>query len=185
MLSSCKVVAFVAGEIMVVAKVNRKMVSVVRTSHKYTPFLLSTKLQTQNLPFTSFPGTFLHVSAGTRTTCGVEVKSQTTTSIHCWGGRANALLDQVDFQRNNERRLAKKSSDDLDDGMLLEGGMLDDTASYQYQHISLGQDHGCALTKLNGDESSASPSSLECWWMTGSDFDAHRVPVGLGLITMA
>ena len=99
MLSSCKVVAFVAGEIMVVAKVNRKMVSVVRTSHKYTPFLLSTKLQTQNLPFTSFPGTFLHVSAGTRTTCGVEVKSQTTTSIHCWGGRANALLDQVDFQR--------------------------------------------------------------------------------------
>jgi hypothetical protein len=180
--SSCKVAGFVAGGIMVVAKVNRKMVSVVRTSDDSIPFFAKTA--NSKTPF--FPGTFLHVSTGTRTTCAVEVKSH-TTSIHCWGGRANALLDQVDFQRN-ERRLAVKSSGDLDDDMQIEDGMLDDIANYQYQHISLGQDHGCASTNVNKDNSSSSSStssSLECWWMTGSDFDAHRVPVGLGLITMA
>eukprot|EP00985_Skeletonema_marinoi_P006814 scaffold2992_cov103-Skeletonema_marinoi.AAC.4 len=128
-------------------------------------------------------GTFLHISAGTRTTCGVEVKSE-TTSIHCWGGRANALLDQVDLQRN-ERRLALESSGYLDDGVLMEERLLDDSSNYHYQHISLGQDHGCASIKLTDDASSSSSSSLECWWMTGSDFDAHRVPVGLELIVMA
>jgi len=129
------------------------------------------------------PGTFLHISAGTRTSCGVEVKSE-TTAIHCWGGRANALLDQVDLQRN-ERQLAVESSGYLDDGVLMEERLLDDSSNYHYQHISLGQDHGCASIKLNDDASSSSSSSLECWWMTGSDFDAHRVPVGLELIVMA
>ena len=126
------------------------------------------------------PGTFLHVSAGTRTSCGVEAKSE-TTSIHCWGGRANALLDQVDLQRN-ERRLAVESSGYLDDGVLMEERLLDDSSNYHYQHISLGQDHGCASIKLTEDASSSSASSLECWWMTGSDFDAHRVPIGWEMV---
>lgn len=129
-------------------------------------------------------GTFLHVSAGTRTTCGIEVKSQ-VSSIHCWGGRANALLDQIDLHRK-ERRLAVESSGHLDGDMLAEGGLLDDSTDH-YQHISLGQDHGCASikAKVSNDESSTSDSSLQCWWMTGSDFDAHRVPIGLELIMMA
>ena len=131
------------------------------------------------------PGTFLHVSAGTRTTCGIEAKSQ-ASSIHCWGGRANALLDQIDLQRN-ERRVAVESSGYFDGDLSFEGKLLDDSSNNHYQLISLGQDHGCASikAKVSNDESSTSDSSLECWWMTGSDFDAHRVPVGLELIMMA
>ena len=131
------------------------------------------------------PGTFLHVSAGTRTTCGIEVKSQ-VSSIHCWGGRANALLDQIDLQRN-ERRVAEESSGYLDGDLPIEGRLMDYSSNHHYQLISLGQDHGCASIKamVSNDESSTSDSSLECWWMTGSDFDAHRVPVGLELIMMA
>ena len=90
----------------------------------------------------------------------------------------------MDYQRN-ERRLAEKSSGDLDNDTLdVEEGMLDSTPNYHYHHISLGQDHGCASTKVK-DKASSSTSSLECWWMTGSDFDAHRVPIGLELIMMA
>lgn len=128
-------------------------------------------------------GKFLRVSAGTRTTCGIELKSSQTTSIHCWGGRANAVLDQVDLQRN-ERRLAVKSSGYLDGDVVIEERLSDDSSNRHYQHISLGQDHGCASTKakVDNDEFSSSDSSIECWWMTGSDFDAHRVPVGLAVI---
>ena len=137
-------------------------------------------------PFSIFPGTFLHVSAGIRTTCGIEVKSQ-VSSIHCWGGRANAVLDQIDLQRN-EHRVAVASSGYLDGDMLDNGRLLDYSSDHHYQHISLGQDHGCTTSKkakLSNDESSTAASSLECWWMTGSDFDAHRVPIGLELIKMA
>ena len=126
-------------------------------------------------------GEFLHVSAGTRTSCGVEVKSG-TTSIHCWGGRANALLDQVDYQRMEQRRLAMKSSMDLlDDASSVE----EESTSHHYEQILLGQDHACAAKKQQVKEdnnSSSSSLSLECWWMTGSDFDAHRVPVGLTMM---
>ncbi len=79
-----------------------------------------------------------------------------------------------------------ESSGYLDGDMLAEGGLLDNSSDH-YQHISLGQDHGCASIKANkvsNDESSTSDSSLQCWWMTGSDFEAHRVPVGLELIMM-
>ena len=125
-------------------------------------------------------GEFLHVSAGTRTSCGVEVKSG-TTSIHCWGGRANALLDQVDYQRMEQRRLAMKSSMDLlDDASSVE----EESTSHHYEQILLGQDHACAAKKevKEDNNSSSSSLSLECWWMTGSDFDAHRVPVGLTMM---
>ena len=126
-------------------------------------------------------GEFLHVSAGTRTSCGVEVKSG-ITSIHCWGGRANALLDQVDYQRMEQRRLAMKSSIDLlDDASSVE----EESTSHHYEQIFLGQDHACAAKKQQvkeDDNSSSSSLSLECWWMTGSDFDAHRVPVGLTMM---
>ena len=130
-------------------------------------------------------GTFLHVTAGSRTSCGVELKSQ-LTSIHCWGGRANTLLDQVYFQKTEQRRLAaaKSSSGDLNDGILEERMLFDDTSINYYHQISLGQDHACASTRQVNeyDESSSSSQSIECWWMTGSDFDAHRVPVGLTLV---
>ena len=125
-------------------------------------------------------GEFIHVSAGTRTSCGVEVKSG-TTSIHCWGGRANALLDQVDYQRMEQRRLAMKSSMDLlDDASSVE----EESTSHHYEQILLGQDHACAAKKevKEDNNSSSSSLSLECWWMTGSDFDAHRVPVGLTMM---
>lgn len=125
-------------------------------------------------------GEFLHVSAGTRTSCGVEVKSG-TASIHCWGGRANALLDQVDYQRMEQRRLAMKGSMDLlDDASSVE----EESTSHHYEQILLGQDHACAAKKevKEDNNSSSSSLSLECWWMTGSDFDAHRVPVGLTMM---
>ena len=79
-----------------------------------------------------------------------------------------------------------ESSGHLDGDMLAEGGLLDGSTDH-YQHISLGQDHGCASikAKVSNVESSTSDSSLQCWWMTGSDFDAHRVPIGLELIMMA
>lgn len=127
-------------------------------------------------------GEFLHVSAGTRTTCGVEVKSG-TTSIHCWGGRANALLDQVDYQRMEQRRLAMKSSMDLLDDAA-SSVEEEESTSHHYEQILLGQDHACAAKKQvkEDDNSSSSSLSLECWWMTGSDFDAHRVPVGLTMM---
>ena len=138
------------------------------------------------LPISICIGTFLHVSTGTRTSCGVEVKSQTATSIHCWGGRASTVLDEVELQRN-ERRLALENTADSDGDMLIAEAFPDNVNYYFYHHISLGQDHGCAVAKVNDDESPSSTISheLECWWMNGSDFDAHRVPVGLELVSLA
>ena len=93
------------------------------------------------------------------------------------------MLDQVDLQRK-ERRLAVKSSGYLDGDVMIEERLSDDSSNRHYQHISLGQDHGCASTKaeVDNDDFSSSDPSIECWWMTGSDFDAHRVPVGLAVI---
>lgn len=89
------------------------------------------------------------------------------------------MLDQVDLQRK-ERQLAVKSSGYLDADVLIEERLSDDSSHRHYQHISLGQDHGCASTKAKVDNDEY--PSIECWWMTGSDFDAHRVPVGLAVI---
>lgn len=53
-----------------------------------------------------------------------------------------------------------------------------------HSQISLGQDHACASAKKTTVEGASDPSrnSLQCWWMAGSDFDAHRVPVGLEMV---
>ena len=119
-------------------------------------------------------GKFLQVSAGTRTTCAIRVKEETdantdgndsgveSTSIHCWGSRANALLDHF---RRGHRANASISN------------------NHEHNQISLGQDHACASSNTMIDGSSDSTkTSLECWWMTGSDFEAHRVPVGLEMV---
>ena len=110
---------------------------------------------------------FLHVSAGTRTNCGIQVdeaseEATSTTSIHCWGNRANALLDHFESKQSSE-----------------------EDHEHKHNQIVLGQDHACATaTKINGDETSDSNDhpTLECWWMAGSNFDAHQVPVGIQLV---
>jgi len=110
-------------------------------------------------------GNFLQVSAGTRTTCALREEIEaavddgdsdvTSTTIHCWGSRANSVLDHL--------AMKEQTNDN----------------SHDHIQISLGQDHACASGK-NADESSDSAqTSLECWWMAGSDFNAHRIPVGL------
>lgn len=112
-------------------------------------------------------GKFLQVSAGTRTTCAVravrvEIDSIvddndsefTSTSIHCWGSRANALLDHPNNIDNN----------------------------HEHNQISLGQDHACASAKSAAGSLDSTKTSLECWWLAGSDFDAHRIPVGLEMV---
>ena len=106
-------------------------------------------------------GTFLQVSAGTRTTCAIRANDNSDagedtkhTTIHCWGSRANTLLDHF-----------RADADLANDHKLIET-------------LGLGQDHACATSKK--DESKK--SSVECWWMTGSDFDAHRVPIGWEMV---
>ena len=98
------------------------------------------------------------------TSCGILAVdtdvSASSTSIHCWGNRANALLDHFAD--------AKQSS----------------TKDHYLNQIVLGQDHACAIAmNINvGDESSSDSNvhpSLECWWMAGSDYNAHQVPVDI------
>ncbi|KAL9189857.1 LOW QUALITY PROTEIN: hypothetical protein ACHAXT_009532 [Thalassiosira profunda] len=120
-------------------------------------------------------GNYLQVSAGTRTTCAIRDGSDpengdgghgsnnhgsNATSIHCWGGRAAAVLDHLEAEPT------------------IEGWQ----RSY-HQQISLGQDHACVSTKSANESLSDTPkTSLECWWMAGSNFDAHRVPAGLEMV---
>ena len=118
-------------------------------------------------------GKFLQVSAGTRTTCAVravrvEIDSIvddtasefTSTSIHCWGSRANALLDHFDMEPR---------PNNIDN-------------NHEHNQISLGQDHACASAKSAAGSLDSTKTSLECWWLAGSDFDAHRIPVGLEMV---
>ena len=112
-------------------------------------------------------GTFLHVSAGTRTSCGIRAVdtdvSTSSTSIHCWGSNhANALLDHFEAKQSSKK-------------------------DHYHNQIVLGQDHACAIAmNINvGDESSSDSNvhpSLECWWMAGSDYNAHQVPVDIQLL---
>ncbi len=133
-----------------------------------------------NDPFLEFCllGNFLQVSAGMRTTCAIRVETDTTTitddgdknspstAIHCWGSRATSLLHHFDIDQRKKNVSSK-------DGDLT------------HSQISLGQDHACASAKkmavIDG-ASDASRNYLQCWWMAGSDFDAHRVPVGLEMV---
>lgn len=105
-------------------------------------------------------GKFLQVSAGARTTCAIIEKENSasngddaglTNDVHCWGGRANALL-----------------------------GHFAATKDKFYQQIQIGQDHACTLGSLLAGNKMV--ESLQCWWMVGSDFGAHRVPVGLEMV---
>ena len=107
----------------------------------------------------------MYVSAGTRTSCGIHVDtdvSASSTSIHCWGNRANALLDHFEAKQSSKK-------------------------DHYHNQIVLGQDHACA-TEMNmnvGDESSSDSNvhpSLEYWWMAGSDYNAHQVPVDIQLV---
>ena len=110
-------------------------------------------------------GIFLHVSAGARTSCGIRAvdtdDSTHATSIHCWGNRANALLDHFEAKQSSKK-------------------------DHYHNQIVLGQDHACAnAMNINvGDESSSDSNvhpSLECWWMAGSDYNAHQVPVAVDI----
>ena len=97
------------------------------------------------------------------------------------------MLDEVELQRNERRLALENVAIRMVIPMLIAEAIPDNVNYYHYHHISLGQDHGCAVAKVNDDESTSSTISheLECWWMTGSNFDAHRVPVGLELVSLA
>jgi hypothetical protein len=105
-----------------------------------------------------FTGPFLQVTPGMRTTCAIRDGTDSSSPIHCWGGRADELLDRI-----------KGDSNGLENNATM------------YHQISLGKDHACAVSKLDNKESTSS-SYLQCWWLAGSDFDAHKVPVGLELV---
>ena len=108
-----------------------------------------------------YAGKFLQVSAGTRTTCAIWVETDsvvdgddsdlTSTAIHCWGSRTNALLDHF----------------------VTEEGTNDNP----FRH-----NHACASGKNPNGSLDSTQTSLECWWMAGSDFNAHRVPVCLKMV---
>ena len=105
--------------------------------------------------FIATTGSFVQVTPGLRTTCGIRDNTN-GTSVHCWGGRTHELMEHI-----------KRD---------------DTTNSKQHYHrVSLGKDHACAISKVY-DEVSASSASLKCWWLAGSDFDAHKVPVGLAIV---
>jgi len=107
-------------------------------------------------------GNFTQVSAGIRTSCAIQVVDETrveaslnddsvSTTIHCWGSRANTLLHH------------------FEPGLVI---------TDKHNQISLGQDHACATSvKKDSDQ-----TSLECWWMAGSNFDAHKVPIGISVV---
>ena len=102
-------------------------------------------------------GSFLQVSAGTRTTCAIRIDTDkadnagTSTSLFCWGSRANAVPGNIIMNGSNSK----------------------------HNHISMGQDHACvSANSANG----TSQTSIQCWWMAGSDYDAHRVPAGLVMV---
>ena len=112
-------------------------------------------------------GIFLHVSAGTRTSCGIRAVdvSASSTSIHCWGKRANLLDHHFEAKQSSKK-------------------------DHYHNQIVLGQDHACAIAmNINvGDESSSDSNvhpSLECWWMAGSDYNAHQVPVAVDIQLVA
>ena len=111
-------------------------------------------------------GKFLHVSAGTRTSCGIRAVdtdvSASPASIHCWGNRANILLDHFEAKQSSKK-------------------------DHYHNQIVLGHDHACTIAmNINiGDESSSDSNvhpSLECWLMAGSDYNAHQVPVDIQLV---
>lgn len=114
--------------------------------------------------YVGLAGDFLRVSAGTRTSCALHAKSNSadpdsvSTTIHCWGSRSNALLDHLVVEKKN-------------------GGN-----SYGHEQISLGNDHACVAGKKADESSESAQAQLECWWMAGSDFNAHRVPFGLEMV---
>jgi hypothetical protein len=99
------------------------------------------------------------VTAGTRTTCAIRIidtdtdkadNADTSTSLVCWGSRANAVPDHIM-----------------------------DGSDSKHSHISMGQDHACvSANSVNG----TTQTSIQCWWMAGSDYDAHRVPAGLVMV---
>ena len=115
------------------------------------------------------------MSAGTRTSCAIrdtnddtnEIDARqydtTLSTIICWGSRANTLLDHFAVEEDKD-------------------------SSYREHHqISLGQDHACATANVKNEsaqstESSMKRPSLECYWMAGSNFEAHRIPVGLEMV---
>ena len=122
---------------------------------------------------------FLQVSTGTRTSCAIRNETSSvidsakssSTSIHCWGGRANTLLDHFVEEQHHSPTYHEKNDDE-------------ESTNFEYKQISLGQDHACA-SSTSVDESttpSSSSSSLQCWWMAGSNFGAHHVPIGLVLV---
>lgn len=102
-------------------------------------------------------GSFLQVTAGTRTTCAIRTidtdkadNADMLTSLFCWGSRANVVPDHIMNGSDNK-----------------------------HSHISMGQDHACvSANSANG----TSQTSIQCWWMAGSDYDAHRVPAGLVMV---
>ena len=104
-------------------------------------------------------GNFTQVSSGIRTSCAIQVNESgvdddsITTTIHCWGSRANSLLHHFEPDQ------VTPSND-------------------KHNQISLGQDHACATSMKNGSDE----TSLECWWMAGSNFDAHKVPIGISVM---
>ena len=107
-----------------------------------------------------YAGNFLQVSAGTRTTCAIDGGDSdlTSTTIHCWGSCANALLDHFAMEEKTNGN------------------------SYVHNQILMGQDHACASGKNTDGSSDTSQTTLACWRLAGSDFNAHRVPVGLEIV---
>ena len=154
---------FDAGEITGVARVKIRMVRYT----SYEPMIFS-HLLFLIIAQCMYAGKYLRVSAGTRTTCAIYVETDSavdgddsvviSTAIHCWGSRANASLDHFVVE--------ERTTDN----------------SYGHNQISLGQDHACVSGKNANGSSDSTQTSLECWWMAGSDFNAHRVPAGFEMV---
>jgi hypothetical protein len=105
-------------------------------------------------------GSFLQVATGYRTTCGIR-DSDDDAPIHCWGARANELLNHIKSDTKTANDSAK---------------------SRRYQ-VSLGKDHACVVSTVDSDsEESASSTSFQCWWLGGSNYDAHKVPPMLEVV---
>jgi len=137
-------------------------------------------------------GPFSQVSAGTRTTCAIRNESRSTdgnsTSLYCWGSRANVLLDHFEAEQQ-VHFLSSVDGDSFDDkndneisGEIDFSDMTPSENRSVHTQISLGQDHACSTMVNAKSIEGSSSTSLHCWWMTGSDFGAHRVPTGLVLV---